>query len=157
VNCEVDVINEQAYPVKPSALAEACRIVVNNEQVSEICAITIVITDDETITRYNTQYRDVAAPTDILSFPAELPDYHSEQGRRYLGDLMIAYPYTRAEAAREGHDLDAMLSLMAIHGTLHLLGYDHDTDAKRAAMWAAQARALMVLGIPEAIANPTDE
>jgi probable rRNA maturation factor len=150
---EVEIINEREFPVEPSPLIEACNAVIMNEQIMEPCAMTIVVTDDETIAQYNAQYRDVDAPTDVLSFPAEMPDYNPEGEARYLGDLMIAYPYTKAEAEREGHALNAMLSLVAIHGTLHLLGYDHDTEDNRAAMWTAQATALAELGIPASIAD----
>ena len=150
---EVEIINQREFAIEPSHLISACNAVIMNEQITEPCAMTIVVTDDESIAQYNTQYRDVAGPTDVLSFPAELPDYNPEDEARYLGDLMIAYPYTKAEAEREGHDLNAMLNLVVIHGTLHLLGYDHDTEENRAAMWAAQARALTALGIPESIAD----
>ena len=153
MTCEVDVINEHSFPVESSALIEACQTVITNETFDEQCALTIVITDDETIAQYNAQYRHVAAPTDVLSFPAEIPAYSPDHEPKYLGDLMIAFPYTSAEAAREGHDLDSLLRLMAIHGTLHLLGYDHDTESNKATMWKAQASALKLLGIPESIAD----
>jgi probable rRNA maturation factor len=69
----------------------------------------------------------------------------------YLGDLVIAYPYAQAQAQREGHDMMHSLLLLVVHGTLHLLGYDHDTVSNRAAMWAAQDRVLAALGVPLAI------
>ncbi|MFN8564627.1 MAG: rRNA maturation RNase YbeY [Anaerolineae bacterium] len=70
----------------------------------------------------------------------------------YLGDLVIAYPYAAAQAQREGHALDDSLALLVVHGTLHLLGYDHDTPEHRAHMWAAQELALLALGIsPEIV------
>jgi probable rRNA maturation factor len=61
---------------------------------------------------------------------------------------VIAFPYASAQAAREGHHLGDSLSLLVVHGTLHLIGYDHDTPAARAAMWAAQEAALRALDVP---------
>jgi len=80
--------------------------------------------------------------------PIEMMD---EDALPYLGDLIIAYPYALAQAQREGHDAMQSFSLLVVHGTLHLLGYDHDTLENRAEMWAAQETALMALGISTAI------
>ena len=75
----------------------------------------------------------------------------------YLGDLVIAYPYASAQATGLGHPLADSLALLVVHGTLHLLGYDHDTTESRAAMWAAQARALTTLNIsPEIVPSLED-
>ena len=66
----------------------------------------------------------------------------------YLGDLIIAYPYAQAQAVREAQDLMQSLALLVVHGTLHLLGYDHDSPAGREAMWSAQDQALRSLDLP---------
>jgi probable rRNA maturation factor len=119
-------------------------------------ALTLVITDDDAVQQLNAQYRGVNAPTDILSFPTEpLPDNlrqeMSEDGDEgealYLGDLIVAYPYTLSHAQEDGHAMTDELALLAIHGTLHLLGFDHDVDARQKVMWAAQAEALAALGV----------
>jgi len=65
---------------------------------------------------------------------------------------VIAYPYASAQAAREGHKLDDSLALLVVHGTLHLLGYDHDTQMRKVEMWEKQETALIALGIsPEIV------
>ncbi|MEO1646460.1 MAG: rRNA maturation RNase YbeY, partial [Chloroflexota bacterium] len=66
-------------------------------------------------------------------------------------DLIIAFPYTQAQAKRLGHDINDTLALLVIHGTLHLLGYDHDTPENRAEMWSVQANTLSAMGISDAI------
>jgi probable rRNA maturation factor len=77
---------------------------------------------------------DEPEPTDVLSFPLDDVDEH---GRRLLGDVVIA----PAVAARNNPaDPEAELRLLLVHGILHLLGYDHEEDAERAAMWARQER-----------------
>ncbi len=119
----------------------------------EDASLTVVITDDESVRHLNQQYRGVDAPTDILSFSAQeddslvdLPPEMQEEMGNYLGDLIIAYPFTVAQAARYGNPLDAELRLLVVHGTLHLSGYDHDTDERQADMWDMQGRILRSLG-----------
>jgi probable rRNA maturation factor len=107
-----------------------------------------VVTDDDSVASLNRQYRNVDAPTDVLSFPAAAPPVELQDEPRYLGDLVIAYPYASAQAAREGHAFNDSLALLVVHGTLHLLGYDHDTQEHRAEMWAAQEQVLKALHIP---------
>jgi probable rRNA maturation factor len=67
----------------------------------------------------------------------------------YLGDLIIALPYTQRRAAELGHALEDELILLVVHGTLHLLGYDHDTAENQARMWQKQAELLAQLGITD--------
>lgn len=86
---------------------------------------------------------------DTLDFDGDEPDDTTDESDApYLGDLVIAYPYALAQAEREGHTIGDSLVLLVVHGTLHLLGYDHDTLEHRAAMWAAQDQALRALGVP---------
>jgi probable rRNA maturation factor len=108
----------------------------------------------------NRTYRGVDATTDILSFPADLPpdlpdeiaeelgiDADGDLNPPYLGDLVIAYSYTARQAQQSGHALHDEMRLLVIHGTLHLLGYDHDTAEREAEMWATQNEALRQLDI----------
>jgi probable rRNA maturation factor len=150
---ELDLLNDPGYPVDQQRLYTAVERVLEIEGIKELCAMSIVLTDDETIRDYNRQYRQVDAPTDVLSFPADEPPVSLPDEPRYLGDLLIAYPYSQAQAEREGHPTEDMLALLVIHGTLHLLGHDHDSPENQAVMWAAQAAALQALGIAPHIAD----
>ena len=104
--------------------------------------MTVVVTDDETVHNLNRRYRGVDSPTDVLSFQAE----DGSQGQfvsppgfaQYLGDVVIAYPFTAAQAEEAGHPVAHDLLLMVIHGTLHLLGYDHADPKGKAVMWEKQ-------------------
>jgi probable rRNA maturation factor len=145
LSAAIEVINEKRYALDPVQLVAAAEAVLQQESVLD-AALTIVITDNEEMSALNRQFRGIDAPTDVLSFPADIPAL--EDAPVYLGDLVIAYPYTAAQAEREGHDLMASLSLLVIHGTLHLLAYDHDTPAAQARMWSAQARLLESLNLP---------
>jgi probable rRNA maturation factor len=90
----------------------------------------------------------VDAPTDVLSFPADQPLIPDEEDPEpYLGDLVLALPYIQRQAQSEAHSLDDELILAVIHGTLHLLGYDHDSAENQAEMWAVQSEALQTLGV----------
>jgi len=96
--------------------------------------LTVVFCRSERIRELNRLYRDLDEPTDVLSFPAVVS---SEDGRTYLGDIFIA-PEVAAEYARtDGIELADELVGLHLHGLLHLLGYDHETDTGQ--MLALQA------------------
>lgn len=148
---QVDVQNEAGYPVDADRLRQAAQAVLSAHDVAPDSALTVVITSDDDVAALNRQYRGIDAPTDVLSFPADVPPVDEEGAAPYLGDLVIAFPYASAQAEREGHGLMDSLSLLVVHGTLHLLGYDHGDPAEKAEMWAAQADALQALGVPLSI------
>jgi probable rRNA maturation factor len=148
----IAVQNELNFAVDAAHLQRAAQAVLSQHEADTESALTVVITTDEAVRALNQQHRNIDAPTDVLSFPADpLPAELAEDEASYLGDLVIAFPYASAQAKRENHDLGASLSLLVVHGTLHLLGFDHDTPENRAEMWAAQAKALQTLGIDDAI------
>ena len=107
--------------------------------------LTIVLTDDAQLHELNRDYLGIDAPTDVLSFPASETD--PETGRRYLGDILISVPRAREQARAAGHGLEAEVQLLAVHGTLHLLGFDHAEAGEKARMWKAQAEVLESLGL----------
>jgi len=107
-------------------------------------ALTVVITDTDTVRELNRTYRGVDAATDVLSFALNegeammLP----EEEPPYLGDVIIAFPVAKEQAIQYGHSVQEELRLLAVHGVLHLLGYDHATPEEEAVMWARQAEIL---------------
>jgi probable rRNA maturation factor len=109
--------------------------------------LTIVLTDDAQLHELNRDYLGIDAPTDVLSFPASETD--PETARRYLGDILISVPRAEEQARAAGHGLEAEVQLLAVHGTLHLLGYDHAEVEEKARMWKAQAEVLERLGLAE--------
>jgi probable rRNA maturation factor len=102
--------------------------------------LSIVLTDDAQLHELNREYLDIDAPTDVLSFPASETD--PETARRYLGDILISVPRAAEQARTAGHALEAEVQLLTVHGTLHLLGYDHAEADEKARMWKAQAEIL---------------
>ena len=113
-------------------------------------ALTVMVTDDAQIQELNRAYRDVDAATDVLAFGAAgeangfIPPAEETP---YFGDIIISYPRAIEQAAAYGHPLPEELSLLVVHGTLHLLGYDHEQVDDKEKMWAAQNAALAQLGI----------
>lgn len=115
---------------------------------SEEIGLSLVITDDRHIRELNRRFRGVDAPTDVLAFPLEREGERGEEessfivaaeaSAPYLGDVVISYPRAVLQAQEYGHSLERELSLLIIHGVLHLLGYDHADEEERARMWARQ-------------------
>jgi probable rRNA maturation factor len=110
-----------------------------------VADLSIVVSNDDFIQNLNREYRNVDRPTDVLSFPAEEVD--PEDGNRYLGDIIISLPRATAQAIEANHPVAEELSMLAIHGVLHLLGYDHQDESEKTEMWQKQASYLLSLGI----------
>lgn len=127
--------------------------------------LTVALTHDEAVQALNRDYRGIDAPTDVLSFPSHeageeegtalaLPAELADSVADYLGDVVIAVPYAQRQAAHYANSLLAELRLLAVHGVLHLLGHDHDTPDRQAAMWSIQTAVLGQSG-DEALAERT--
>jgi probable rRNA maturation factor len=103
-------------------------------------ALTICFVENREIARWNRAYRGKKGATDVLSFPVEAPNGHRPRGRAaeffsratgstsYLGDIAIAPAIAKRGAMRFGRTIDDELRILILHGALHLLGFDHETD-----------------------------
>lgn len=143
----ITIQNEAGHTIQAGRLQRAAITVLEQHQVAAGSEMTVVITSNEKVQALNKQFRQVDAPTDVLSFTADIPPVPVEEEPPYLGDLVIAYPYAKNQAKQAGHDLHDSLDLLVVHGALHLLGYDHDTPENRREMWQAQEQALKSLGL----------
>lgn len=102
--------------------------VLKEENITDEVELTVRIVDEEEITALNQQYRNKAGATNILSFPFEMPpeiDLSEVMATRLLGDLVLAASVVKEEAQAQGKTLAAHWAHLLVHGTLHLLGYDH--------------------------------
>lgn len=116
--------------------------------------ITVRLVDAEESRTLNREYRDKDKPTNVLSFPNELPDFLREQlDVLPLGDLVICAPVMASEAAEHGKRESDHWAHLTVHGVLHLLGFDHIDDDDADEMEALEVAALKTLGI----ANPYEE
>ena len=112
--------------------------------------VNITITNEDAIQQLNYQYRGLNTPTDVLSFAySPDPDFPKidPMMSHYLGDIIIAYPVAKTQAKVRGHSVQDEIILLAVHGTLHLLGFDHATPAQKEKMWAVQQQIMTSLGL----------
>jgi probable rRNA maturation factor len=110
--------------------------------------LTIALTDDEVVADLNSRYLGAEGATDVLSFSNQEPTpgfVSSAEMDDYLGDIIIALPFTRRQAEAQHHALREELRLLVVHGALHLLGYDHADEEEEGAMWARQEALLATL------------
>ena len=113
-------------------------------------SISLLLGDDAAIQRLNASFRGKDTPTNVLSFPAPVMPGDPAPS---LGDIALAYETCVREAEAEGKTLSDHLTHLVIHGTLHLLGYDHETDVEADAMEALETRLLAGLGIADPYAQ----
>jgi probable rRNA maturation factor len=113
--------------------------------------LTVVLTDDATIRTLNHRWRGIEAPTNVLSFPAGQTSRQvsGDRAGRPLGDIVIAYETTAREADAEGKLLEHHLAHLTVHGFLHLLGYDHESDEAADAMEQLERTILARLNVPD--------
>lgn len=105
--------------------------------------VCIVLVDEDESQALNSQYRGKRKPTNVLSFPMQLPEHVDE---RALGDLVICAPVVEREAKEQGKPAMAHWAHMVVHGMLHLQGYDHEVEAEALEMEALEIRILRDLG-----------
>src|ERR1700694_5853970 len=134
------------------AVAAAAEIV--NAALGE-AELAVMLTDDAGIRTLNSNWRSIDKPTNVLSFPALPPTGPGgpDDAPRMLGDIAIAYETTRKEADDEQKPFDHHLSHLAVHGFLHLIGYDHEKDDDAEIMEALEQEILAQLGIPDPYAD----
>ncbi len=146
---DVDVQVVAALPegLYTEHLASIARAVLSHQRQPENTTVTLVITGGEAVRELNRIYRGVDALTDVLSFAAaEGPEFVTpEEMPPYLGDVIIALPVAEEQAAEEGRPIEDELTLLIVHGCLHLLGYNHADEAERTLMWAVQDEILASL------------
>lgn len=113
---------------------------------NEPTALTLRLTDAGEMAELNNQYRGKAYATNVLSFPLDFP---TEAGIPYIGDIAICPEVVAREAAEQHKPLDAHYAHLTVHGVLHLLGYDHETEPEAEEMEALETQILASLGYPD--------
>lgn len=112
---------------------------------SENCEVSILLTDDDEIHELNRDYRYVDAPTDVLAFAMREGD-DGDPNSEILGDVVISIQTAEKQAKEYGHSIEAELALLVVHGTLHLLGYDHAEKDEADLMQEKQREIVYFLG-----------
>jgi probable rRNA maturation factor len=134
-------VQRDAKAVVRRAIAEVAMVTTTNGELS------VVLNDDAAIRALNRTWRGKDAPTNVLSFPLQAM-HAGINAPRLLGDIVIAYETTAREAETECKPLQDHLAHLAVHGFLHLLGYDHETKAQAAAMEQLEVSVLARLKVP---------
>lgn len=120
------------------------------------CELAVSLVDDGTIRDLNRTYRGKDAATDVLSFALREsgggePDIRfaeeDDAGAEPLGDIVISVPTAVRQAEEYGHSLERELAFLAVHGFLHLIGYDHQTEAEEKEMFGRQEEILARIGL----------
>lgn len=122
-----------------------------SENIDTNTEVSITIVDNEKIRLLNRDYRQKDEPTDVLSFPmseGEEDEWDNMEGMpKLLGDVVISLPRAEEQAKEYGHDLTRELCFLAVHGFLHLIGYDHETKEEEKLMFKKQEEILEKHGI----------
>lgn len=129
-----------------AALRTAVTVTLRHEQIKPPVEVTLLLTDDDQLHALNKEYLGIDKPTDVLSFESgeTMPGVKDDEA--YLGDIVISLPMAERQAKEGGHSLKSELQLLTVHGTLHLLGFDHEDPEEKDRMWWAQASILAQLG-----------
>ncbi len=117
----IDLENQTDLPVDIDALEEIAQSLTTRE-------IELILTDNASIRELNQEYREKDKPTDVLSFPMDAPFTEQSIFGMPLGSIVISADFVKEKAKELGHTVQDELSLLFIHGMLHLLGFDHESD-----------------------------
>jgi len=138
----IEIVNETSYRPNENLLETIAAELTDRD-------IELLLTDNGTIREMNRAQRGIDRPTDVLSFPLENVPFAP------LGEIVISVEYARQKAGEYGNSLDDEVALLFIHGLLHLLGYDHETDEGQ--MRTEEERLIRRFGLPESLIVRTEE
>ena len=138
---QIDVVSRFAENQYEELLSQAVVKTLDQESASNR-VVSVLLCDDQEIRQLNSTYRAIDEATDVLSFASD-PFPGSP-----LGDIVISLPYAERQAEARGVPITVELSYLAIHGTLHLLGYDDETEPDRTEMWKVTLAVAHGLGLP---------
>ena len=137
----VEVLNESGRELDAQRLVRLSRFVMDRMRVHPMAELCIKAVDEDTIAALNTQWMDKEGSTDVLAFPMDelrpgLVNEEPEEG--VLGDLVLCPDVAERQATTAGHERDAEIELLTVHGILHLLGYDHAEADEHREMFGLQ-------------------
>ena len=158
---DVQIFDEFESFVSESLVLEAVSAGMESESCDPNTHVSVVIADDEVVRELNLQHRGLDENTDVLSFSYTHEGEYYGEGERgepgtnidfvlpptekddaALGEIIISHPQTSRQAGRAGHPVDRELTVLLVHGVLHLLGYDHEEPDDEAVMKEAASRAM---------------
>jgi probable rRNA maturation factor len=126
--------NREFEPLALEAFERLGEFVLRMEEAPDAVELSIALVDDDEIAHLNERYRHIAGPTDVLSFGCDDPCPAASDEPIALGDVIIAPEVASRQAVELGVTVESELDLLLVHGILHLLGYDHESDTDAAVM-----------------------
>ena len=156
IEADIQIDERFQKDVDAMLIEQAIAAALAAESLAGAIEISVLVTDDATLHQLNRDYRNVDAPTDVLSFAdddesdaAPIAFVRPPDTPRYLGDLAISYERVVAQASEYGHSRARELAFLTVHGVLHLLGYDHERGiADQAVMRAREEVIMQQIGLP---------
>ena len=132
----IEITNKSGELVPTESVRDLLQNALVELKLNPDCELNLVFVDIEEMTELHIKWMDEGGPTDVLSFPMDMPEPGNEAVT--LGDIVIAPAVAAQQAATAGHSIDHEIFILAAHGLLHILGYDHATPAEEKAMFALQ-------------------
>ena len=138
---DVFVANEQEIPVDHDRLSALAAHVLASEEVDDNGELSVLFVTADHMKRLNSHFAGENYATDVLAFP--MMEEEEVEGPSILGDVVVCPSVAQENAAKIGHPLDEELAVLVVHGTLHLLGYDHQGAEDKAEMDQRQGEILL--------------
>jgi probable rRNA maturation factor len=145
----IDIANESGVDVDEAALAAVARFVLDQLRIHPLAELSVLLVDERSMTELHERWMGEPGPTDVLAFPMDelrppQPGSREEPGADpgLLGDVVLCPQVAAEQAAKAGHSTQDELSLLCVHGILHLLGYDHAEPDEHAVMFGLQEQLL---------------
>ncbi len=138
----IEITNETGYLPNKNLLEQIAHYLTDKD-------VELLLTDNDTIRRMNLEHRGIDSPTDVLSFPLESVPFAP------LGEIVISVEYAADKASQYQNSLDDEIALLFIHGLLHLLGYDHETDSGQ--MRKKEEEVIRAFSLPDSLITRNEE
>ena len=132
----IEITNKSGELVPTEGVRDLLQNALIELKLNPDCELNLVFVDIEEMTELHIKWMEEGGPTDVLSFPMDMPEPGNEAVT--LGDIVIAPVVAAQQAATAGHSIDHEIFILAAHGLLHILGYDHATPGEEKAMFTLQ-------------------
>jgi probable rRNA maturation factor len=142
----IEIANESGIPADEESIVSVARYTLDRMEVSPLAELSVVLVTLDVMEDLHQRWMDLPGPTDVMAFPMDELDMRrpdaTESSPALLGDIVLCPEFAKGQARKAGHSLADELSLLTVHGVLHLLGYDHAEPEEEREMFALQRRIL---------------
>jgi probable rRNA maturation factor len=132
----IDLTNNSGTLIKEDEIISLMEFAMNFMELNPECELNVSFVDEKEMAELHVEWMNLPGPTDVLSFPMDLPSKKGEAVT--LGDIIIAPTVAALQAKTAGHSTEHEISILATHGLLHILGYDHEDIDEEKVMFALQ-------------------